>query len=147
MWCVTTMQLVRRRVGAAVVMGLAVVALAEPVGGSAARTVGAHALQVQISEWSVIPSQGLVAAGTLRLTVENYGLLPHELDIIPTQSWGAELPILNGRALGHAAVAPLVIRPGQTRSAKVTLAPGFYVLLDNIRGHYALGTEVPIVVS
>jgi uncharacterized cupredoxin-like copper-binding protein len=141
------MRVTSRRFGAVVVAVLAMVALAEPTAGSAARTSGTHALQVQIGEWNVIPSQGLVAAGPVHLTVENFGRLLHELDIIPTARWGEKLPILTGRALSHDAAAPVVVHPGQTRSVQVTLAPGFYILLDNIRGHYALGTEVPIVVS
>jgi hypothetical protein len=39
------------------------------------------------------------------------------------------------------------VRPGQTRSAQLDLAPNSYALLDNIRGHYAAGGAVSIVVA
>ncbi len=107
----------------------------------------AHALHVDITEWAVVPSQGLVSTGRLHLTVENYGRLRHELDIIPTNKWGQQLGIRNGRAVGKNATRPVVVAPGQTRSTHVNLAPGYYVLLDNIRGHYAAGTAVSIIVA
>jgi uncharacterized cupredoxin-like copper-binding protein len=116
-------------------------------GSAAPAPTLAHTLHVDLTEWAVVPSQGLVAAGPLRLTVENYGRLRHELEIIPTRKWGQELVIRNGRAVGESAARPIVVTPGQTRSARVSLAPGSYVLLDNIRGHYAAGTAVSILVG
>jgi hypothetical protein len=41
----------------------------------------------------------------------------------------------------------VVVAPGQTRSVHVYLQPGSYVLLDNIRGHYAAGGAVSIIAS
>jgi hypothetical protein len=79
--------------------------------------------------------------------VANVGLLRHELDIVPTESWGQKLRIRNGRAVGEDVAAPIVVAPGQTRATRINLAPGYYVLLDNIRGHYAAGGAVSIVVA
>jgi hypothetical protein len=45
------------------------------------------------------------------------------------------------------AAPPIVVAPGERRSARVDLAPGFYVLLDNLRGHYSAGAAVSIVVA
>jgi hypothetical protein len=135
------------RTWAVVTLPVAVAVLAAPALASRAPRSALHALVVQIGEWNVIPSQGRVTAGQLRLTVENLGALRHELDIIRTSSWGEKLPTVGGRAVGRDAVTPVVVRPGETRSVHVSLTPGFYILLDNIRGHYALGTEVPLVVS
>jgi hypothetical protein len=117
--------------------------------GSGARersSVARHQLQVDVSEWAVIPSVGIVAAGPVRPTVENFGRLRHELEIVPTQRWGQKLPIRGGRAVGEAAAPPIVVAPGEKRSARIDLDPGFYVLLDNLRGHYAAGAAVAIVV-
>jgi hypothetical protein len=100
-----------------------------------------------VSEWAVVPSDGVVSAGALRLTVENFGRLRHELEIVPTERWGQKLPIRSGRAVGEVAASPIVVAPGEKRSARVDLAPGFYVLLDNLRGHYAAGAAVAIVVA
>jgi hypothetical protein len=127
---------------------VAITAFAGPSSGSAAQTSGARqTLRVDLAEWAVVPSQGLVSAGPLRLTVENYGVLDHELAIIPTRWWGEKLRVRDGRAVGEAVARPVVVRPGQARSVSVNLAPGAYVLVDNIRGHYALGAAVSIVAS
>ena len=137
-----------RHAGAVAALICAVAAVAAPSSGSAAGTPAAtHKLHVDLTEWALVPSGGLVSSGPLQLTVANYGRLVHELDIIRTSWWGQELGVRHGRAVGERAVQPVVVRPGQTRSAHVYLPPGSYVLLDNIRGHYALGAAVPVIAS
>jgi len=133
---------VGRRLGTLLAAGLTTVGLVVPA--AAART---PSLQVQVGEWNVVPSRGAVAPGTLRLTVENLGRLPHELDVIATASFGEKLRMHDGHAVGRKAAPTVVVGPGQTRSLRVTLMPGFYVLVDNGPGRYALGTEVAILVS
>ena len=128
-------------------LAAATLALAGPVAGLAAPGSAPHSLHVDVAEWAVVPSQGHVSAGRLRLTVANAGVLPHELEVIPTARWGRRLRVRDGRALGRGLARPVVVAPGQTRSVEVRLAPGSYVLLDNIRGHYALGAAVAIVAS
>ena len=138
----------RRRPGAVAALIFAIAAFAGPSSGSAARAPAAtHKLHIDLTEWALVPSGGLVSSGPLQLTVANYGRLVHELDIIRTRWWGEELGVRHGRAFGEDAVRPVVVRPGQTRSAQVYLPPGSYVLLDNIRGHYALGAAVPVIAS
>jgi len=145
---IETMRLMSRRTGTVTALIFMLTAFVGLSSSGAARTPTlTHALHVDITEWAVVPSQGLVSAGPLRLTVENYGRLRHELDIIPTNRWGQELDVRNGRAVGKSAARPVVVAPGKTRSAHVNLAPGYYVLLDNIRGHYAIGTAVSIIVA
>jgi len=129
-------------------MAVLAAALAAPAGaGTQQVAVSVHRLNVQVGEWAVIPSAGRVSAGRLRVVVQNFGELRHELDIAPTQRWGQKLAVHNGRAVGEDAAAPIVVAPGETRSAEVNLDPGFYVLVDNLRGHYAAGAAVAIVVG
>jgi hypothetical protein len=138
---------VNRRTGAIAALFLVLAALAGPSSGSASHETSAvNTLHVDLTEWAVVPSQGLVSSGPLRVAVQNYGVLVHELDIIPTQVWGEKLGVRRGRAVGGPVASPIVVHPGQTRSGQVTLAPGSYVLLDNIRGHYASGGAVSIIV-
>jgi uncharacterized cupredoxin-like copper-binding protein len=123
-------------------------ALAGPAGaGTQGAAVSVHRLNVQVGEWAMIPSAGRVPAGRVRVVVQNFGQLRHELDIVPTERWGQKLAVHNGRAVGEDAAPPIVVAPGQTRSAEVNLARGFYVLVDNLRGHYAAGAAVAIVVG
>jgi hypothetical protein len=127
---------------------LAAAVLAAPAWGSAGHTsVATHRLHLGVTEWAVIPSDGIVSAGPLQLTVENFGRIRHEIAIVPTERWGQKLPIRSGRAVGEVAARPIVVAPGERRSARVDLAPGFYVLLDNLPGHYGAGAAVSIVVA
>jgi hypothetical protein len=129
-------------------LAFGVAALAGPSAGGAARPVSLpHTLHVGLTEWAVVPSQGLVAAGPLRLDVRNYGRLRHQLEIVATNSWGTRLPIRHGHAVGPVVPGSVVVRPGGLRSLSVYLSPGSYVLLDNIRGHYDLGAAVAITVA
>jgi hypothetical protein len=105
-----------------------------------------QSLQVGLSEWSVVPSAGVVPSGPLQITIRNYGLVVHQLDIFRTAVWAQRLPVRRGRAIGQEAAPPVDVPPGQTRLIQVRLAAGFYLLLDNLRGHYALGAEVPLIV-
>jgi uncharacterized cupredoxin-like copper-binding protein len=140
-------QLMSHRTGAFAALILLAAALALPVSGGATRnSAAAHSLHVELTEWALVPSQGLVDSGPVHVTVQNYGRLVHQLDIIPTSWWGDTPDIHNGRVDGIDAAQPVVVKPGQTRSARVNLPPGSYLLLDNIRGHYALGAAVPIIV-
>ena len=133
-----------RRGGTVAALIAALLALAGPASGAPPRTSTLH---VDLAEWAVVPSQGLVSSGSLRLTVQNYGVVKHELDIIPTAWWGQKLFVRNGRADGAAVTRPVVVAPGQTRSVHVYLPPGSYVFLDNIRGHYTAGAAVSIIAA
>jgi uncharacterized cupredoxin-like copper-binding protein len=138
----------RRRASAAVALIVTLVTLAGPSAGGAARTsTAAQQLHVDLAEWAVIPSRGLVSSGSLLVTVQNHGVVKHELDIIPTAWWGQKLFVRDGRADGAAVMRPVVVAPGQTRSVPVYLQPGSYVLLDNIRGHYTAGAAVSIIAA
>jgi len=101
----------------------------------AAASGGERSLRVQVGDWDVVPSRGAVPPGPLRLTVENLGRLAHELEIVPTTTFG-------GRRLGHAAAPPVVVGAGETRSVRVTLMPGFYLLVESA-GRAAVPILVP----
>lgn len=126
---------------AALVVFVALLAL--PTASGAAMT---HDLRIHVTEWAVVPSQGLVASGPVHLTVTNYGLLRHKLAIARTATWGGPLQIRYGRVVSLATARPIVVAPGHRRTAQVVLEPGAYVIFDAIRGHYSLGAAIPILV-
>jgi hypothetical protein len=140
-----TIGAVIRRSSTLAAAAAAVLAVAVPAGAGAGRAAAPSRLHVDLAEWALVPSGGLVASGPLELTVRNVGRVPHELAIIATESWGQPLFVRNGRAVGPKVGRAVVVRPGQTRTARVYLSPGAYVLLDNLRGHYRLGAAVSIV--
>jgi len=135
------------RTGSIIAAVCALLACIVPGAGRAAQPVAlSHELRVDLSEWAAVPSDGVVAAGPLRVKVANYGRLFHELEIVPTRTWGEQLPVRAGRAVGDPAARPIVVAPGRAKSAWVVLQPGSYVLMDNIPGHYAAGASISIVV-
>jgi hypothetical protein len=129
------MHLTRTTCAAAVVAAAAGAA----VTASSAAT-GSDSLRIDVTEWAAVPSSGLVAAGTVQVTVSDAGVLPHRVVIVRTRRWGDPPP--RGRAaIARAAVGrPLFVRPGAVASERLTLAPGSYLAFDDLPGHHALAS-------
>jgi len=124
-------------------IGLLVVTAALTVSAvAAARPARPHdprALTALVAEWSVVPSDGVVAAGAVRIRVRNVGEAPHELVLTRTSRFGDSLPLTSDRAQVRTVGPSLVVGPGQTAAAVFRLTPGTYVLLDNLPWHYWRG--------
>jgi hypothetical protein len=119
----------------------AVAAAAVAVASAAASAAsGAGSLRIDVTEWAAVPSNGLVAAGHVRLTVTDVGELPHRVVIVRTRNWGDPPPV--GRAaIARAMVGrPLLVRPGTAASETLTLTSGSYLAFDDLPGHHALAT-------
>jgi uncharacterized cupredoxin-like copper-binding protein len=112
----------------------------------AARGPRATLLRVDVAEWSVVPSVGVVRAGRVRIVVRNLGRLTHSLQVVRTGSFAVKLRLRGDKAVATPVAAPVLLRPGAVRSFVVRLAPGSYLLLDNLPGHYRNGTSVAIAV-
>jgi hypothetical protein len=117
-----------------------VVASAAAARGSTSQQRDPRAMTALVAEWSVVPSEGVVAAGFVRIRVRNAGLEPHELVLTRTSRFGESLP-LDGDHASARRVGPTVrVEPGQTVTAGFRVARGSYVLLDNLPWHYWQGT-------
>jgi hypothetical protein len=97
-------------------------------------------LTALVAEWSVVPSDGIVSAGAVRIRVRNVGLEAHELVLTRTAHFSDSLPLVGERAQATVVGPTLVVQPGQTASAVFRLRAGSYVLLDNLPWHYWEGT-------
>ena len=131
------------------IVGLTVAALAAgvPVGFAvAAPAPRATSLRVDVAEWSVVPSAGVVRAGRVRIVVRNLGAVTHSLTIVRTGSFGEALPLRGDKAVAAPVTAPVLIPAGAAKTFVVRLAAGSYVLLDNLPWHYWKGTSVAIAV-
>jgi hypothetical protein len=93
-----------------------------------------------VAEWSVVPSEGVVAAGFVRIRIRNAGLEPHELVLTRTNRFGDSLPLDGDRATARTVGPTVRVEPGQTVTAGFRIARGSYVLLDNLPWHYWQGT-------
>jgi hypothetical protein len=96
-------------------------------------------LTALVAEWSVVPSEGVVSAGVVRIRVRNLGLEAHELVLTPTARFADLLPLAGERARIRPIGPTMVVAPGQTTSAVFRIRPGSYVLLDNLPWHYWQG--------
>jgi uncharacterized cupredoxin-like copper-binding protein len=103
-------------------------------------------LRVDVAEWSVVPSTGVVPAGRVRIVVRNLGSVAHSLVVARTGSFGEELPLRGDHAVARPVGLPVAIGPGAVKSFVVQLTAGSYVLLDNLPWHYWKGTSVAIAV-
>ena len=147
----------------ALALVLSVPLLALRSGGDAG---AAGAVRVELGEYSVA-APATLAPGRVTLETVNRGRLEHELLILRTDRPAGDLPmglegpalelageLVLGEAHGHSSHEktrlrggpPRHIRPGRTRRDTVTLAPGRYVLLCNLPGHYAAGQRAALVV-
>jgi uncharacterized cupredoxin-like copper-binding protein len=123
-----------------VVLALALVgSSAAAARGSSSQQRDPRAMTAQVAEWSVVPSEGVVAAGFVRSRIRNAGLEAHELVLTRTSRFADSLP-LDGDHATTRPVGPTVrVEPGQTVTAGFRLARGSYVLLDNLPWHYWQG--------
>src|SRR3954447_16457835 len=104
-----------------------------------ARSANASTLTALVAEWSIVPSNGVVSAGTVRIRVRNVGEEPHELVLTRTAQFAAALPLAGERAQVTTVGPSIVVAPGQIASAVYHLRRGSYVLLDNLPWHYWRG--------
>jgi uncharacterized cupredoxin-like copper-binding protein len=102
-------------------------------------------LRADVAEWSIVPSQGVVRAGRVRIVLRNLGTEAHQLMIVRTRSFGQRLPLRGNRAVAHP-LAAVLAAPGTSRAFVVDLPRGTYLLLDNLPWHYWKGTQAAFVV-
>jgi uncharacterized cupredoxin-like copper-binding protein len=140
----------------AAVIGAVVVATRSDSGG-ASTTV-----EARLSEWQV-DADPRVGAGDVTFVVRNFGTMPHEMLVLQTDTPAHELPITDSgdppvpvatgadkvdeeASVGETGGEPL--EPSETRTFVVKdMAPGHYVLLCNLSGHYQLGMATDLTVT
>jgi len=103
-------------------------------------TASATRIKVVLTEWKLVPSIVRVSPGAITFVVRNTGKIPHELAIVRTGRHHHALPMAGSKASEAGLMGEIEeFLPGQTRRLVVKLAPGKYVLLCNLPGHYMAG--------
>jgi uncharacterized cupredoxin-like copper-binding protein len=97
-------------------------------------------------------SSTTLPAGTIAFTVTNHGPLHHEFVIVsgdPTGTKGDEPSTVSEANHVGGPKGPEIsdLHPGQTRTVRVTLAPGTYTAMCNYPGHFAAGMHFQFVVQ
>jgi uncharacterized cupredoxin-like copper-binding protein len=118
-------------------------------GGTAAPP--ARELNVKVRDFR-IKAPARIAPGDVVFHVRNAGPDTHELILV--RSDGKQLPLrADDLTIDEAALKPRTVStldddlPGGIRDWKVQLAPGRYVLICNMSGHYLGGMHAQVVVG
>ncbi len=91
-----------------------------------------------------------VPAGTVTFRITNEGVKKHEFVILATDTAAADLK-LNGDEVDEEAYTVVDeaedIEPGASTSLTVSLDPGHYALICNLKGHFRMGMFNDLTVS
>jgi uncharacterized cupredoxin-like copper-binding protein len=114
-----------------------------PAGPSLTPSGSGTVVDVVLYEWAIEPDATIVPAGEVTFVAVNDGTMNHDLWIIKTDLDPSHLPTKGNQVVAEEA-GELVARtdrfsPGETKELTLELAPGDYVLLCNVPGHYASG--------
>lgn len=103
-----------------------------------------------MTDYKVVSNVPSVKAGTIKIGVRNLASMEHNFEVIKTDLAADQLPIdpASAKAIDVGKVGEIATIPGGA-SAAVTLdlAPGKYVFICNIAGHYQLGMHTAFVVE
>lgn len=140
-------------VSAALLTGLLAAACGGEEKPAAAQAAEASTVRVTASEWSLAPSVTSVKAGDVTFEVTNQGRADHEVVVLKSDLAANALMIkANGAEVDESASGQIMgelkdIGPSQTNTVTLNLAPGRYVLVCNIIGHYHAGMVTVLEVS
>jgi uncharacterized cupredoxin-like copper-binding protein len=107
-------------------------------------------LIVDLSDFKVVADHPTIAAGHVVIGIRNHASMLHELVVIKTDLAPDQLPVdgATAKAKEDGKVGELLnIAAGASRKLVLELAPGTYVLICNIAGHYQLGMRVGLEVQ
>jgi uncharacterized cupredoxin-like copper-binding protein len=108
-----------------------------------AATKPAATIAAVLADYTVVPTPPIGKAGQVTFKVTNQGQVPHEFVVIRTPKPAGSL--LNGSKAdeaGKVGEAAGELAPGTSKTVKLKLVPGHYVLLCNLPGHYTSGQHV-----
>jgi uncharacterized cupredoxin-like copper-binding protein len=112
-------------------------------------------VEVSLSEWKITgPSSaaiGPLKAGEIKFDVINAGTTQHEFVLFRTDADPASFPVKDGKideeSAGSSPGEADDIEPKDVKQATMRLAPGKYVYLCNVPGHYQSGMRGGLIVQ
>lgn len=115
---------------------------------AAAATTTVPATLAGTSPFSLELGTTNIPAGKVTFDVVNKGTMVHELVVLKTTTPGKDLKVTNGTADETGNIGETGdMAAGSSKKLTVTLAPGHYVVLCNLAGHYQGGMWKDITVS
>ncbi len=79
--------------------------------------------------------------------VKNSASIEHELVVIKTNTPAAKLKVKNGEASEAGSVGEVELGGGSSKTLKLNLKKGHYVLICNVKGHYMAGMHKDFTVK
>lgn len=111
---------------------------AENTGGASAQ---AGAIDTSLTEWAIEAGSAEAEAGSVEFNAINDGKVPHELEVVKSDTPAGDLPVkdgvaeLDGEEIGEVED----IAPGASKPLTVDLDKGHYILICNLPSHYEQG--------
>ena len=105
---------------------------------------------VEMTDYRVTVNVASVKAGSTKIGVRNLASQMHSFEVLKTDLPHDKLPIdgVSAKAKEDGKVGGIEsIAPGGSASVTLDLAPGKYVLICNVAGHYQLGMHVSFPVD
>ncbi len=127
-------------------------ATAAPSASVAPSAAAANALAISLTEWKVTVT-GSIKAGKTDLTIKDVGVAEHELLVFQSDKAPSAYPTDSaGDIIEDGAGVTLLsdgenIAPGGTQTRSVDLAPGTYLFVCNIPGHFKQGMFAVVTVA
>jgi uncharacterized cupredoxin-like copper-binding protein len=132
------------------IIALVTIAVVAAVGAlTASAATGSHTpVTVKLKEFTLTPSLKADKAGKITFVVKNAGKIEHEFVVMKTNVAPGKLPVNAKSRVPEKGVVGEIgdIAAGQTKKKAFRLAPGKYVLLCNLVGHYKAGQYAGFIV-
>ena len=107
---------------------------------SPAETASNGVVSVALVEWKLLPGQVTVRAGRVSFVVRNDGTMDHEFLVLRSDRHHHSLKVKGGMAVETGRLGEIPVIPsGTSKRLTLRLAPGRYVMLCNLLGHYQAG--------
>jgi uncharacterized cupredoxin-like copper-binding protein len=123
--------------------------------GQTATSGGGNELTIKMGDYSFTPSAVTTQAGKVTISAPNDGQVEHELVLLKTDQNPVGLP-LNGDEVDEEGLEAKgvenageieEVNPGATKSGTFKLAPGKYVMICNLPGHFQRGMYGTVTVK
>jgi len=138
--------MIPRLVTALAALALLVVGCAGP----AAEAPSGSQVVAELADYKITVNVPSVKAGTIKIGVRNLGTMEHSFQVLKTdvpqdklQVDGASAKAKEDGKVGELASIPV----GKSAAVTLDLAPGKYVFICNVAGHYGLGMHTGFTVE
>ena len=125
-----------------------------PANSPSSTSTAGTKIQVTATEMKFELSQSTVPAGPVEFVVTNKGKMPHEMEVVKTDLTVDKLPVTSdgrldtdkaGKEIGE--IEEDDLKSGTTKTLKVNLTPGKYLIVCNLPGHFKAGMRTYLTVQ